>query len=395
MANLLQVKRGLKSNLPTLNEGEPGFATDTGEFWIGDGVTNYRFIPGDQYVQTTSDVVFNSVTVSASADGIDAGSTQIINVADPTNSQDAATKNYVDAVEQSLDIKDSVKAATNGSNIDLTSSSDPNPIDGVTLSDGDRVLLKDQTTASENGIYDAVTAINPTSWVRSDDADEDSEVTSGLFVFVEEGTANSNRGFVLTTNDPITVGTTDLSFTQFSGAGQITAGTGLNKSGNTINHDSASVHESGGAVEINHDNLAGFVSNEHINHSSITISPSGILNGGGDITGNVDLGLDHSDVDHDQTTNFNSNEHIDWTLDQSGSYTFNDANVQKTAVTQYSYTYSDLSLGIDDTPVDAETSQPISSNWAYDHTNATSGVHGAGANSLLHSGSTIDCGSFT
>lgn len=153
----------------------------------------------------------------------------------PTNDGDAARKAYVDAVEQALDIKDSVVAATDGSDVDLTSASDPNPIDGVTLSDGDRILLKDQNTGSENGIYDAVTATDPTTWTRSADADEDDEVTAGLFTFVEEGTNNSDKGFVLTTNDPITVGSTDLSFTQFSGAGQITAGDALGKSGDTLN----------------------------------------------------------------------------------------------------------------------------------------------------------------
>lgn len=167
-----------------------------------------------------------------------------------------APKKYVDAMEQGLDFKDSVRAATDGSNIDLTSSTDPNPIDGVTLNDGDRVLLKDQTTATENGIYVAVTATDPTSWERTSDANEDSEVTSGMYCFVEEGTNNVNSAFVLKTADPITVGTTSLDFGLFSTIGtSLTAGDGLYKDGSTLHHESATVHESGGALEVTLANL--------------------------------------------------------------------------------------------------------------------------------------------
>jgi len=142
------------------------------------------------------------------------------------------SKEYVDAVKQALDIKDSVRVA---STANVTISSDlqnGDSIDGVTLATGDRILLKNQSTASENGIYVAV-ASGAAS--RSADANTSAEVTSGMFVFVEEGTANGDQGFVLTTNDTISLNTTSLTFTQFSGAGQITAGTGMSKSGNTLN----------------------------------------------------------------------------------------------------------------------------------------------------------------
>jgi len=146
------------------------------------------------------------------------------------------TKGYVDAVKQSLDIKDSVRVASTG-NVSLTSGSSDleagDTIDGVTLVAGDRVLLKNQTTASENGIYVAVASSGTPA--RSDDANASADVTSGMFVWVEEGTSNGDQGYVLTTNNVITLNTTDLTFTQFSGAGQITAGNGLTKSGNTIN----------------------------------------------------------------------------------------------------------------------------------------------------------------
>jgi hypothetical protein len=152
------------------------------------------------------------------------------------NSLTLVTKGYVDAVKQALDIKASVHVASTA-NVSLTGGSSGleagDAIDGVTLVAGDRVLLKNQTDASENGIYVAVASGGTPA--RSDDANASVDVTSGMFVWVEEGTANADQGYVLTTNNVITLNTTNLTFTQFSGAGQITAGNGMTKSGNTIN----------------------------------------------------------------------------------------------------------------------------------------------------------------
>lgn len=154
-------------------------------------------------------------------------SQRITSLATPTSDSDAATKAYVDAVKQGLDIKDSVRAATTA-NIVLSGTQ---TVDGVALVAGDRVLVKDQVSASTNGIY--VVAIG--AWDRAHDANTSSKAHAGIFTFVAEGTVNADSGWVLTTNDPITLGTTALTFTQFSGAGQITAGDGLTKSGNTLN----------------------------------------------------------------------------------------------------------------------------------------------------------------
>lgn len=151
----------------------------------------------------------------------------------PTADDDVATKSYVDSTDQGLDIKESVKVGSTA-NIDLTSSTDPNPIDDYTLSDGERILLKDQSDATTNGVYDAVTATDPTTWTRSADADEDSEVTEGFFTFIENGTVQQGQSYVLLNNP--TLGTDPLNFTQFSDSGTLSAGAALTKSADTISH---------------------------------------------------------------------------------------------------------------------------------------------------------------
>lgn len=154
-----------------------------------------------------------------------------ISVATPTADGHAATKGYVDAARSGLDVKQSVRAATTGPITIATGLENGDTVDGVTLATGDRVLVKDQSTASENGIYVVNASGAPT---RATDFDDNAEVTGGAFTFVEEGTANEDSGFVLTNNGAITVGTTGLVFAQFSGTGQITAGAGLTKTGNTL-----------------------------------------------------------------------------------------------------------------------------------------------------------------
>jgi hypothetical protein len=148
-----------------------------------------------------------------------------------TNTTQLATTAFVtaavDAARSGLDVKQSVRAATTA-NITLSGTQ---TIDGVALAVNDRVLVKDQTTGSQNGIY----VVASGAWSRSTDADTNAKVTAGLFTFVEEGTVNADSGWILTTDGTITLGTTSLVFAQFSGAGQITAGAGLTKTGNTLN----------------------------------------------------------------------------------------------------------------------------------------------------------------
>jgi len=165
-------------------------------------------------------------SLTAPVGDVSLNSNKITDLAEPTNASDAATKAYVDAARTGLDVKASVKAATT-QNITLSGTQ---TVDGVALTAGDRVLVKNQTTGSENGIW----VVDASTWSRSEDADTDAKVTPGMFTFVEEGTDNGDSGWVLTTDAPITVGTTPLVFAQFSGAGQIIAGDGLTKTGNEI-----------------------------------------------------------------------------------------------------------------------------------------------------------------
>lgn len=170
--------------------------------------------------------------MAAPSASVSLNSQKITNLATPTADTDAATKAYVDATKQGLDVKDSVRVATTA-NITLSGTQ---TIDGVSVIAGDRVLVKNQSTGSANGIY----VVAAGSWSRSTDADTSAEVTSGMFTFVEEGTTNADSGWVLTTNNPITLDSTSLTFTQFSGAGQIEAGAGLTKTGTTIDVVTAS-----------------------------------------------------------------------------------------------------------------------------------------------------------
>lgn len=168
---------------------------------------------------------------------------KITGLADPTAAQDAATKAYVDATSQGLDVKASVRAIST-TNITLSA---PQTIDGVSVIAGDRVLVAGQSTASANGIY----VVAAGAWTRATDADTSPKVTAGMFTFVTEGTANADSGWVLTTNDAITLGTTALAFTQFSGAGQVVAGAGLTKTGNTLDV----IANADGSIVVNADDI--------------------------------------------------------------------------------------------------------------------------------------------
>lgn len=170
-----------------------------------------------------------------------------LQVSTPVNGLDAANKSYVDSARTGLDVKASVKVATTGPVTLSTDLEAGDVVDGYTLVAGDRILVKDQDSATENGIYE----VQPTGApVRASDADSNAEVTPGMFTFVEQGTLNGDSGWVLITDAPISLGTTGLEFSLFSVAGNILAGAGLSKTGDVLD-----VNVDNTSIEIDSDTL--------------------------------------------------------------------------------------------------------------------------------------------
>ena len=221
---------------------------------ISDFDTQVRTSRLDQMALATADVSLNS--------------RKITNLADPVNAQDAATKNYVDMTVQGLDPKQSVRAATTAN---IAALSGTMTIDGIALVAGDRVLVKDQTTASQNGIY----VVAAGAWTRSLDADTWLELP-GAYVFAESGTVNADMGFVCAVEPGGTLNTTAITFQQFSGAGQISAGMGLTKSGNSIDIGTAS----SARIVVNADNIDLATIGTAGTYRSVTVDAYGRVSAG-------------------------------------------------------------------------------------------------------------------
>lgn len=227
-----------------------------------------------------ADTQITSAKLNISSQAWDFSSASAFSVPTPSSSAHAATKGYVDGVAQGLDVKGSVRLATVlGDLASFTYSGGvltqqvlaAITIDGVTPASGDRVLVRHMSTATENGIY-TVSQVGDGSSVawtltRAVDFNTSALASPGSFTFVEEGSTLADTGWVMSSNAPITLDTSDIVFTQFSSAGLVNAGDGLSKSGNDLN---VNVSASGG-VEIVADALQIKIKN-----SSVSTDASGL-----------------------------------------------------------------------------------------------------------------------
>ena len=258
--------------------------------------------------------------------------------------QSLTPKSYVDSVANGLDVKASVRVATtanlvatyhNGNGTLTANANGAIAIDGVTLTTNNRVLVKDQTTAAQNGFYKVTTTGGGSAayvLTRPPDADAASELNPGAFTFVEEGTANQDNGFVMSTNGAITLGSTVITFEQFSGAGQLSAGDALVKNGNTIDvqTDGTSIEISGDAIRvkalgIGYGMLAGSIPNSKLDNSAVTVNSQSVALGAAitlntsHIAENTNLYYTSERVDDRINALMAAGEGIDFTYNDSGN----------------------------------------------------------------------------
>jgi hypothetical protein len=208
---------------------------------------------------------------------------RITGLATPTADADGATKLYVDNVAQGLDAKASCRAATTA-NITLSA---PQTIDGIAVVAGDRVLVKNQTTASANGIYVVAAA----AWTRATDMNAWAQVPNA-FTFVEQGTTQADTGWVSTADQGGTIGTTAIPWVQFSGAGTYQAGNGLVLTGNSFAvGQGTGVIVNAANVAVDTATIATVASLSGYVPTSRTVTAGNGLTGGGDLTANRSLAV--------------------------------------------------------------------------------------------------------
>jgi hypothetical protein len=252
-------------------EGQFYYNTGDNKLYYYDG-SNFESFAGD--ITSIADNGNGTVNVTSGTEG---NVTLEVNIANLINDSSSTSSNlwsaskiisYTQTATEGLNVKLAVAAATttalaactydNGtSGVGATLTGDANgalaAIDGVTLVADERVLIQDQADAAENGIYTVTTvgdASNAFVLTRTSDFDTTDDIKANSFCFVEAGTTYGDKGLVLASGDSPTIGTTDLVFTQFTGAGAFTSGDGLSQSGNTIN-----VNVDNSSIEINADTL--------------------------------------------------------------------------------------------------------------------------------------------
>jgi hypothetical protein len=230
--NSLSLGGSLTLDTDDISEGtNKYFSDELAQDAVGNNVGN-----GLDYDDNTGAISVDPSEFALNAVGAPTGAVsmatyKITGLGTPTDAADAATKAYVDSVAEGLHIHESVVAATTGNVALATALENGDVLDGITLATGNRILVKNQTTQSENGIYVVAASGQPS---RAADFDTATEVDSGDFVFVYSGTANAGTGWVQT-NRPATIGTDAIAFTQFSGAGTYIGGAGLTLDGTTFN----------------------------------------------------------------------------------------------------------------------------------------------------------------
>lgn len=235
-------------NVTALNVACSDIALTSGYFLLGNG--------SNLGAATTKSAIPLS-GFGAAAASVDCGSQRLTNLATPLADTDAANKLYVDSMAMGFDVKASVRACSTGvlpaytqddvaHRLTATANGAFPTMDGVTLVVNDRILVKDENVITDaNGLYyleQVGDAGTPWKLKRTTDADSNAEVTSGLYTWVEEGTVNGDSGWILTTNNPITLETTALNFQQFSGAGMLFGGNGIVKVGNTLHFATSSAY---------------------------------------------------------------------------------------------------------------------------------------------------------
>ena len=251
-----------------------GSSVVTSSVLANDAVISSKIADGA--IDTTA-YLANSVVTAAKIDlsGSFDFTSGTVSVATPTADSHAVTKAYADAQAQGVHWKESCIAATTA-NIDLSSA--PSAIDGVTLSANDRVLVKDQSDATSNGIYSFASA--GSAMTRTEDANT-AQKLEGAAVFIRQGSTASDQGYQVVT-DNITLGSTNIVITQFTGLSTITAGDGLQKSGSTLSLDLSSnsgLQITSGELEINAGNGIELISGSarvKLNGSTLALSASGL-----------------------------------------------------------------------------------------------------------------------
>src|SRR5271170_517875 len=295
---------GVASEATTLDDGTLTY--HSGSYYL-----NRANHTGTQLAATISDFISTVETVrldqmAAPTSSVSFNSQNIINLANPINPQDAATKYYVDSVVSGLDVKGACYVATTttlpsytwtvtGGGTLTAMANGALVIDGVTLSTlGLRVLVQNETGLNQpyNGIYTITTVGTgsiPYVLTRAVDANTSTSnlpgtVQSGMFTFITNGTQNSGNGFVLVTDNPISLNTTPLTFEQFSGTGEIVAGNGISKTGNTLSVNATAVFTfTGGALDLAATGVTAGT------YSYVTVNAQGQVTAGTDISATTGL----------------------------------------------------------------------------------------------------------